>query len=337
MGGLRPGGGGGGTSFSGVLGAGVSLTLTGGGSIVTTGAGNLSLIPDTTGYTIIGNAGATSRALNTNDDLFVTGRLEVDGILYADGGVTATGAISTTTSVAGAALNLNSYCTIKGSADDGMLIAPVATDGIANNHLILTTYNNSARDHDHQVASTDPTFFIQSNTDPDTVNTQYSYQRHNQVDAEYGTGLGGIILAPASGALWHANTTYPTSKNFGVKMIHQILSVSTIGATTVTGVTPGGMVLGAALRVNTDIEGLDSADHSISLGTAGDADKYGTVSEGVAEIHISKNKKFVSHGNGLPEPSELIITIGGGADQTPTAGSVEIEIHFVEQSTLADT
>ncbi len=49
--------------------------------------GTLSLIPNGTGYTIIGDAGTSSHSFNTNDDLFVSGRLEVDGISYFDSDV----------------------------------------------------------------------------------------------------------------------------------------------------------------------------------------------------------------------------------------------------------
>lgn len=54
------------------------------GKLATLSNANLSLVPNGTGYTIIGDAGTTSHSFNTNDDLLVSGRLEVDGILYAD-------------------------------------------------------------------------------------------------------------------------------------------------------------------------------------------------------------------------------------------------------------
>lgn len=46
---------------------------------------NLNLIPNGTGYTVIGDAGGTSHSLNTNDDLLVAGRFEVNGASYFDG------------------------------------------------------------------------------------------------------------------------------------------------------------------------------------------------------------------------------------------------------------
>lgn len=60
------------------------VSLIGGGPITTSSNGNLQLLPDGTGITKVGDAGNTSHSLDTNDDLFVTGQLEVDGITYHD-------------------------------------------------------------------------------------------------------------------------------------------------------------------------------------------------------------------------------------------------------------
>jgi hypothetical protein len=46
---------------------------------------NIILLPTGTGITVIGDAGSTSHSLNTNDDAFVAGKLEVDGTAYFDG------------------------------------------------------------------------------------------------------------------------------------------------------------------------------------------------------------------------------------------------------------
>jgi hypothetical protein len=55
------------------LALGGNITLTGGGSIVTTANSNITLLPNGTGITVIGDAGTTDHSLNTNDDLLVTG------------------------------------------------------------------------------------------------------------------------------------------------------------------------------------------------------------------------------------------------------------------------
>lgn len=53
---------------------------------ITTAAGvDLQLLPGAGGITQIGDAGATSQGLNNNDDLYVSGKLEVDGMTFLDG------------------------------------------------------------------------------------------------------------------------------------------------------------------------------------------------------------------------------------------------------------
>ena len=58
-------------------------TITGGSYLdITTDGTKTTLLPPTGDYLRIGDAGTTSRSLNTNDDLFVSGRIEVDGNAY---------------------------------------------------------------------------------------------------------------------------------------------------------------------------------------------------------------------------------------------------------------
>jgi len=72
-------------------------------AIKTVSGVNLTILP-TVAYTIIGDAG-TAGNVSANDDLFVSGALEVDGVTYADGGITAT----TVTTSSQAALTVNPY------------------------------------------------------------------------------------------------------------------------------------------------------------------------------------------------------------------------------------
>lgn len=60
------------------------LNFVGAQSITTTANGKLTILPNGTGIVQIGDAGVTSHTLNTNDDLFVAGKLEVDGVSYFD-------------------------------------------------------------------------------------------------------------------------------------------------------------------------------------------------------------------------------------------------------------
>ena len=55
-----------------------------------------TLLPPTGDYLRIGDAGTTSHTLNANDDLLVSGELEVDGASYLDSDTTITGALTAT-------------------------------------------------------------------------------------------------------------------------------------------------------------------------------------------------------------------------------------------------
>jgi hypothetical protein len=59
-----------------------SLTFTGAGTIATSSNQNLVLLPNGTGITVVGDAGTPVFTLNANDDLFVSGKLEVKGVQY---------------------------------------------------------------------------------------------------------------------------------------------------------------------------------------------------------------------------------------------------------------
>jgi hypothetical protein len=161
--------------------------------ITTASNNNLSLIPNGTGYTIIGNAGTTSHTLNTNDDLLVSGRLEVDGSSYFDGAdnifknnVKSGYFFLTDTSG-------NTYLSFRISADDGTMFA-VTGNTYANNNFIFSNYDNRNSDHDHDTLSANPTIFIHSQTDPDTVNTQWLSLTHDQTDGVIATGTGDLKI-----------------------------------------------------------------------------------------------------------------------------------------------
>lgn len=152
-----------------------SLNLTGGGDIATTSNGTIRLMPNGTGITQVGDAGSTSRSLVANDDLFVSGKLEVDGATYLDGGLGVTGAITATQGIAtGAnyAFSPNSGITsLRWSTAQAVPTVMYAV-GDTPKSFVFTTQGNVAKDHDH-AAQPNPTIFIHSNTDPDTANTEW--------------------------------------------------------------------------------------------------------------------------------------------------------------------
>ena len=60
------------------------LLFTTGGPLTTPAGVDLQITPGVGGITQIGDAGVTSHFMSSNDDLFVSGKLEVDGLLYVD-------------------------------------------------------------------------------------------------------------------------------------------------------------------------------------------------------------------------------------------------------------
>ena len=123
-----------------------------------------------------------------------------------------------------------------------------------------------------------------------------------------------------------------------MKRFTDTVTLDTGDAETAVGLTPSATIISAAIRVSTQIDGLDSADHHIQLGINGSADKYIDVAQGGASTSISVNKK----GNYVFDPSDgvesaaLVFTITGGSDQTPTAGAVEVEVVYFDSVDIAD-
>lgn len=164
------------------------------GSLTTLSNANLSLVPNGTGYTIIGDAGTSSHSFNTNDDLLVSGKLEVDGICYLDDD------LWMTTSTGGNILLRFRENTLSGmvvGADFNADQALWGVHSVSGVQLILTIkdYIDLARDFDH-APQTNPTLYIQSVTDPDTNNTQWLSLTHDQTNGVIAVGTG-VLTVPS--------------------------------------------------------------------------------------------------------------------------------------------
>ena len=136
----------------------------------------------TDGYVKIGHtAGAPTNIASFDDDsAYVKGQFEVGGIVYFQDTVQMSGS--------GGLQFYNGavhYGLLSGQADDGLHLALNLIENQGNANLILTAWGNYNKDHDHDVASTNPTLFVHSATDPDTDNTEYATHRWNE------TSIGG--------------------------------------------------------------------------------------------------------------------------------------------------
>lgn len=153
---------------------------------ISTGANDLNITPAAGQITEIGDAGSTSHSLATNDDLFVSGKLEVDGLSYFDSVVTLINDID---------LSLGSSSEIRmryGTAqtpNSFVMNVPATSNG-----LILTTFANRLYDHAHAL-QTNPTLYIQSATQSATEWLSFA---HDQTNAVLTSGAGAIQNVPAS-------------------------------------------------------------------------------------------------------------------------------------------
>ena len=162
-----------------------------------TNNGTFTTIIGTAGnYVRIGDAGMSKQGLSSEDDLVITDNLEVLNPSYLNGlTLTGTGGIAHMSLLIGGT-NQGRWIAVD---DDGWHFCPRDSEGTANNNMILTTYTNYNKDHDHDTLSTNPTLFIHSATNPDTNNTQWLSLTHDQTNGVINTGSGYLRVSSNSG------------------------------------------------------------------------------------------------------------------------------------------
>ena len=128
------------------------------GMSVTNDGTKTTLLGKSGDYIRIGDAGTTGHALSSEDDLMVTGKLEVGGMLYADGGIT-TGALNILDDILftlgddGDQVLLNrSTILAADTALTGALVGTPDTSALAANSLIIS---NKTTDGDILIAVSD--------------------------------------------------------------------------------------------------------------------------------------------------------------------------------------
>lgn len=180
--------------------------------------------PAATTCLYVGNAGTTGHSLASEDDLCVTGKLEINGAAYFDGALESwAAAAGSNDSFVGAASDGTGIFTLTTNDSTDQTLFAVRTEG--GMQLILTALANRTKDHDH-TAQTNPTLFIHSATDPDTANTQWVSITHNQTDGVIDCGTGTLNLgatgnvnfagATATGSADAAMNAYVTLEVAGV-------------------------------------------------------------------------------------------------------------------------
>lgn len=138
-------------------------------------------------YVRVGDAGTTSHGFDANDDLFVSGKLEVDGNVYFD-------AYALFNRVQ---IDSSKYVEMDTYADDGFRIGVGADSGFGNRNLIICDDSYISSDFDHETVASDPTVWIHSGEDPDTDNTEWLSIAYSSdlEEGQIGTGKQDLTLA----------------------------------------------------------------------------------------------------------------------------------------------
>jgi hypothetical protein len=223
-------------------------------------------------------------------------------------------------------------------ADEGVFNLVSGTDNHANRVIVFGDANNEGLSHGHTTLHANPTVYVHSAAAVPAGIAQWISRHHDQTNGVDRTGAGGHVLAPYDGSVYFATQTAgaPTGTNFSIKTYRALITVSTTTANTLTGFTPNGIILGAAIRVSTQVAGLgDVFARLLSLGVGGTPTKYGSATQAPAAITIDVNTKAAYDGALLAvEGTELELTISGGINNIPSSGVVEIEVHYMYQANI---
>ncbi len=156
--------------------------------------GNITLIPDGNGFVKVGDAGEQNRLTPANDDLFVSGKLEVDGNAYFDG-----------ISYFYEDLHITDNDRIEfGNANDASLgwLTAQTPDTLfmglssASRSFIIGEEGDESTDF-AQPLKDNPTLFIQSSNESDI--DEFMSIEHDQTDARLTSGQGDLRLSSAEG------------------------------------------------------------------------------------------------------------------------------------------
>lgn len=269
-------------------------------------------IYDSTGPLNIGTAaGAASSHSLATGDVLITGKLEVDDFAYFD------------SRVIFAANQIQHYGSTSGThtrvfPDQTLgqfLLLPGTSHG---SHIVIGDANFATRDFDH-AATTNPTVFVHSITDPNSDNAQWLSLTHNQTDGVLGTGKGGLRIDDDTG------------KGSYVKVAvsrEQLTFAADPGdaSKTTSGLIPDGCILlGVTGRV---ITGGTNAS-SMNIGDGSTADLYG------ATISIADTTTFgpADHTAALSNPQ----IAAGDVTVTGVGGNIfdmviDITAHYITLS-----
>jgi hypothetical protein len=237
---------------------------------------------------------SSGHTLNTTNDAIISGKLEVDSYAFFD-----------TTATFASVASFGGVSTIGSQADDGLHFSSYGPS--INRNFIFTDFLNYNKDHDHDTLSANPTLFIHSTTNPDTVNTEWGSLSFE------GTGSGGGYFNIANGV---GDIVFQPTGNVGIG--------TTAPSTNFAGVTdlshsPFFEVAGSNPSIG--VNGTGSVGSSLYFGNS-----VGTANTKILKMHWQSNKlsfKKVNDGGAI---SGILLTldayssaIGMGGDEGPDA------------------
>ena len=214
----------------------------------------------------------------------------------------------------------------------------------AGRHLVITDETNVNNNHDHG-ATTNPTLFVHSATDPDTDNTQWVSLYHNQNQGRIETGVGELVLSGASGQVG-VSGTLAVMNNAGEEA--GSTSISHDGTNGVISVVTGDMVLTSAAQIYlsggvrhgyiniTDSDTPYSAvatDYIIGCDTNGgvlEIDLPAASTAGEGRVLVIKDEGGNAGSNNItidPNGTEQIDNGGSGTPVTISANYVSISLY----------
>ena len=143
-------------------------------------------------------AATTDNSLSSDDDLMVSGKLEVDGISYFDATTWHQGGLIVVLSTGNNSdvrfdSSIGIHANIGARWDTDQFI--ISIDEEVGTQVIIGEILNRLKNYDHADQST-PTLYIQSSTDPDSANDEWISFTHNVTDAVIALGSGALLIQP---------------------------------------------------------------------------------------------------------------------------------------------
>ena len=206
--------------------------------------------------------------------------------------------------------------------------APITGYGGAGNSWSFVSLANRASAYRPAGDLLDPTHFWFSRTAAATSTAQWFSRCHRVDHGVDNVGTGGQIHGVMNGYGVYVDRSTYLAAIAGEVPCHKLVTLSVVAAITDISYTPGEVVMGAAIRVSTQVAGLDNVNHHLKLTDATGAIVYIDIDCGIGTT-IAANTKGHYHFGALAvaiEATAMKLEITGASGNIPNAGVVEVYI-----------